>query len=71
MQPDNLPLYIDTQTAANLLGISRSSLEKYRHFHDRKGPPYVIFGRGAIRYHTPSLLEWAEGRTVRFGAGAA
>lgn len=53
MQHENQPLYIDTQTAANLLGISRSSLEKYRHFRDSKGPPFVVFGRGAIRYHVP------------------
>ncbi|WPY95264.1 hypothetical protein T8T21_03825 [Limimaricola variabilis] len=68
MQHENQPLYIDTQTAANLLGISRSSLEKYRHFRDSKGPPFVVFGRGAIRYHVPSLLEWAKTRTVSHGA---
>ena len=67
MQTQTLPLYVDTPTAAALLGLSRSTLEKYRHFHDRKGPPFVVFGRGAIRYHTPSLLEWAESRTVNYG----
>lgn len=68
MQPDILPLYINTPTAAAVLGLSRSSLEKYRHFHDPKGPPFVVFGRGAIRYHVPSLLEWAEARTISFEA---
>ena len=69
MQPETLPLYVDTRTAAGLLGLSRSSLEKYRHYRDPKGPPFVIFGRSSIRYHVPSLLDWAESRTVKFGAG--
>jgi len=67
MQPEK-PLYVDTPTAAGLLGLSRSSLEKYRHFRDPKGPPFAVFGRGSIRYHVPSLLEWAKERTVRHGA---
>ena len=71
MQTDSLPLYVDTEGAAALLGLSRSSLEKYRHFRNEDGPPYVVFGRSAIRYHTPSLLEWAQERTVQHGRGAA
>jgi predicted DNA-binding transcriptional regulator AlpA len=71
MQPKNLPLYLDTEGAAKLLGLSRSSLEKYRHYQKEDGPPYVIFGRSAIRYHTPTLLEWAQERTVQHGRGAA
>lgn len=68
MQPENLPLYVDTPTAASLLGLSRSSMEKYRHFRDPDGPPFVVFGRGAVRYHVPSLLEWAQARTVHHRA---
>lgn len=68
LKPENLPLYVDTPTAAGLLGLSRSSLEKYRHYQDPNGPPFAVFGRGSIRYHVPSLLEWAESRTVRHGA---
>ena len=67
MQNDSLPLYIDTPTAAKLLGISRSSLEKHRFFRDPNGPPFVRFGRGSIRYHVPSLLDWAAARTVDVG----
>jgi hypothetical protein len=67
VQHENIPLYVDTPTAAGLLGLSRSSLEKYRHYHDPDGPPFVLFGRGSIRYHVPSLLDWAENRTVKFG----
>lgn len=69
MQTESLPLYVDTDGAAALLGLSRSSLEKFRHYRMGDGPPYVVFGRSAIRYHTPSLLEWAEARTVQRSAG--
>lgn len=68
MLPENLPLYVDTPTAAGLLGLSRSSMEKFRHYRDPDGPPFVVFGRGAVRYHVPTLLEWAQTRTVRHGA---
>ena len=68
MKPESLPLYLDTEGAANLLGLSRSSLEKYRHYRKQDGPPYVIFGRSAIRYHTPTLLDWAASRTIKHGA---
>lgn len=68
MQNEPFPLYVSTEDAAKILGLSRSSLEKYRHYRDLGGPPYVIFGRGAVRYHVPSLLEWAEARTVDYGA---
>jgi|3_EtaG_2_1085321.scaffolds.fasta_scaffold319352_2 predicted DNA-binding transcriptional regulator AlpA len=64
MKGENLPLYVDTTQAAKLLSLSTSSLEKYRFYRDPDGPPFVRFGRGSIRYHVPSLLEWAEGRTV-------
>jgi hypothetical protein len=65
MKDDNLPLYIDTGEAAKLLGLSSSSLEKYRFYRDPNGPPFARFGRGSIRYHVPTLLDWAEGRTVQ------
>ncbi len=71
MQTESLPLYLDTEGAAKLLALSRSSLEKYRHFRNEDGPPYVILGRSAVRYHTPTLLAWAQERTVQHGRGAA
>lgn len=69
MQPENLPLYFDTEGAAKLLGLSSSSLEKFRHYRKKDGPPYVIFGRSAVRYHTPTLLDWAAAQTVQFDEG--
>lgn len=64
MQNEKLPLYVNTDHAAMILGLSRSFLEKARFHRDPNGPPYVIFGRAAVRYHTPTLLDWAAGRTV-------
>ena len=70
MKPDDSAIYVDTSTAAKLLGLSSSSLEKFRFFRDPNGPPFVRFGRGSIRYHVPSLLDWAEGRTVHLAGNA-
>ena len=64
MQPDPLPLYVNTKTAAKVLGLSRSSLEKARFYRRQDGPPYVVFGNRSVRYHLPSLLAWAQDRAV-------
>jgi predicted DNA-binding transcriptional regulator AlpA len=67
---ENLNQYVDTTAAANVLGLSRSSLEKFRFYKDPEGPPYVVFGRSAVRYHVATLLEWAQNRTVNVGGVA-
>jgi hypothetical protein len=67
METHNLALYVDTVMAAKVLGLSRSSLDQFRGYKGPRGPPYVIFGRSAVRYHVPSLLKWAEARTVKAG----
>lgn len=36
MQTHNLTLYVDTKTAAKVLGLSRSSLEKFRFYRKPK-----------------------------------
>lgn len=65
MQTEALPLFVDTQAAARLLGVSKSFLEKSRFTRDPDAPPHVIFGRNAVRYSTVSLLNWAATREVR------
>ena len=70
MQKENHSLYVDTAKAAKLLCLSSSSLEKYRFYRDPNGPPFVRFGRSSIRYHVPSLLDWAASRTVHLGDDA-
>jgi len=65
MQSEALPLFVDTQAAARLLGVSKSFLEKSRFMRDPDAPPHVIFGRSAVRYSTAALLNWAAAREVR------
>ncbi len=52
------PLLVNTAEAAHLLGLSKSHLEKLRHFR-RDGPPVVHFGR-AVRYPLAGLHAWSE-----------
>jgi hypothetical protein len=51
--------YCDTAGAANLLGISASTLTKRR--MDGNGPPFVKFSK-LVRYHVPTLRAWAAAR---------
>lgn len=64
MQTEHLPVYIDTETAARVLGLSKSFLEKARFFRKPDAPPHVVFGRNAVRYNTIALLNWAAAREV-------
>ncbi len=64
MQTEHLPVYIDTETAARILGLSKSFLEKARFYRNPDAPPHVVFGRSAIRYNTTALLNWAAAREV-------
>ncbi|MBL0936008.1 MAG: helix-turn-helix domain-containing protein [Rhizobiaceae bacterium] len=55
------PLLIATPEAARLLGLSQSTLEKWR-FHRTPGtPPVVRIGR-ACRYRVEDLVEWAKSK---------
>lgn len=59
------PIFVDTKQAADLLGLSASTLEKWRHFRAPNQPPYVKIGN-AVRYPHDALREWAAG-CQRFG----
>lgn len=54
--------YGSTELAAKILGLSASFLNKARVAGD--GPPYAKFGH-AVRYHIPTILEWAAARIRR------
>jgi predicted DNA-binding transcriptional regulator AlpA len=54
-------LLVTTAEAARLLGLSKSHLEKIRHFR-ADGPPIVRFGR-AVRYPVAGLRAWSEQHT--------
>ncbi len=55
------PLLVTTAEAAHLLGLSKSHLEKIRHFR-ADGPPIVRFGR-AVRYPIAGLQAWSDAHT--------
>lgn len=50
-------LLVTTAEAAQMLGLSKSHLEKLRHYR-RDGPPVVHFGR-AVRYPLAGLRAWS------------
>lgn len=57
MDPSTNRLLVTTAEAAQMLGLSKSHLEKLRHYR-RDGPPIVHFGR-AVRYPLAGLLAWS------------
>lgn len=58
METLNNRLLVTTTEAARMLGLSKSHLEKLRHFR-RDGPPVVQFGR-AVRYPVDGLRKWSN-----------
>lgn len=52
---------VDTQTAATMLGLSTSHLEKLRLYDPENSPPVIRIGR-AVRYPVDGLRAWAEAR---------
>lgn len=55
------PIFVDTAEAARRLGLSLSTLEKYRFHRVPDAPPYVRIGR-AVRYRVTDLEAWAADR---------
>ena len=58
--------YVDTREAAEQLGLSPSTLERYR--ITGAGPRYYRFG-GCVRYRGDDLEAWAAGRRERRNSG--
>ena len=54
-------LFLTTEQAAAVLGISKLTLERLRRQGGKQSPPYSMVG-GVIRYVSTALEEW--GRTV-------
>jgi hypothetical protein len=68
LPPDSAKDYGDVKVAARILGVSESFLNKAR--TDGSGPAYEKFG-AAVRYHIPTLREWAAARTRHSTSEAA
>ena len=62
--------YLHPEDAAALLGLQRSTLDKWRE-HRSDGPPFVRLGGRAIRYPRHLLLQWAEAHTLQTHTHAA
>ncbi len=56
-------LAVDTRTAAEMLGLSASHLEKLRLYDPENSPPVMRIGR-AVRYPIEGLRAWADARTT-------
>lgn len=55
------PIFIDTAEAARRLGLSISTLEKYRFHRVPDAPPFVWIGRKVL-YRVTDLEAWAADR---------
>lgn len=53
----DLPILLDTPAAARLLGLSPSTLEKWRFYRDPDAPPVIRIGR-TVRYDRRALVAW-------------
>ncbi len=53
---------INTDAAAEFLGLQRRALEGYR--HRGKGPRYIQISARAIRYRRADLRTWADSRLL-------
>jgi predicted DNA-binding transcriptional regulator AlpA len=54
-----IPMVVDTERAAALLGLSTSTLAKLRLTGD--GPPFIKLGRRVV-YRLSDLEKWLDGR---------
>ena len=61
-QEKNDPVYLDTRRAADLLGLSPRTLDRYR--VTGEGPEFFRFGN-RIRYLKSDVLDWARVRRLR------
>lgn len=50
---------VDTRTAAEILGVSKSHLEKLRIDDPENSPPYFRIGK-CVRYSVERLREWSD-----------
>ena len=57
-----LDLMLTTSQAAELLRISPETMKKWRQRH--KGPNYVRFDGGVVRYPLSSILQYLQDHTV-------
>lgn len=57
--------FLTEKQAASFLLMSRSFLQKARHFRSPGGPPYVKIGSRSVRYSRADLVAWIASRKVQ------
>ncbi len=56
------PETVDQRRAAEIVGLKPATLKKYR--SRGGGPPYVRYGRRAVRYRVNDLRAWRDAKVV-------
>lgn len=54
------PILVDEKDAAELLGLTRRTLQKWR--TDGRGPPHVKISQRCVRYRVEDIEEWIESK---------
>ena len=62
MAPQTSPAFLTESDAADYLGISKKTLQRWR--FDHKGPAYAKLNGKLIRYHQADLDEWMAQQTI-------
>ena len=62
MASQSTSIFLSESEAAEYLGISKKTLQRWRFTH--KGPAYAKLNNKLIRYHLPELDEWMDQQTI-------
>ena len=62
MADQSLSAFLSESEAAEYLGISKKTLQRWR--FDHKGPAYAKLNGKLIRYHQADLDEWMDQQTI-------
>ena len=62
MADQSLSAFFSESEAADYLGISKKTLQRWR--FDHKGPAYAKLNGKLIRYHQADLDEWMDQQTI-------
>ena len=58
--------FLSESEAADYLGISKKTLQRWR--FDHKGPAHAKLNNKLIRYHLPDLDEWMDQQSITHGS---
>ena len=67
MEPQTIPTLLTESEAAEYLGISKKTLQRWR--FSRRGPNYVRVAGKLIRYHQVVLDMWMDQQTIKHKNG--